>query len=164
MREKAQSIKSEFSEIIEDMGETYAKIQDNDFPERKDEIFSLLKSLHIDPENEGVAFYDSDHMLALWLGQVIDLSKIILNDGTRFSLEDKKSTFLVQNKASAYLVSIKRLEKNQHIVFYRLLAFLPEFKTPYLKEYHFLEEKVLKNCSITYQDFREDVSGFERIF
>ncbi|MGB3862355.1 MAG: ATP-binding protein [Candidatus Aminicenantaceae bacterium] len=164
LRNKAQSIKSEFAEIIEDLGEIYAMIQDNDFPERKDEIFSLLKSLPIDQEKVGVAFYDSDNMLALWLGQVIDLSKITLNNGTRFSLEDKKSTFLVQNKASAYLVSIKRLEKNQHIVFYRLLAFLPQFKTPYLKEYHFLDEKLLENCSITYQDFRENVSGFERIF
>jgi signal transduction histidine kinase len=164
LRNKAQSIKSEFAEIIEDMSEIYAMIQDNDFPERKDEIFSLLKSLPIDQEKEGVAFYDSDHILALWLGQVIDLSKTTLNDGTRFSLEDKNSTFLIQNKASAYLVSIKRLEKNQHIVFYRLLAFLPQFKTPYLKEYHFLDESLLENCSITYQDFRENVSGFERIF
>ncbi|MGD9347415.1 MAG: ATP-binding protein, partial [Candidatus Aminicenantes bacterium] len=90
--------------------------------------------------------------------------RIILNDGRLLSLEDKKHTFLVQNKASAYLVSVKRLDRNRHIVFYRLLAFLPQFKTPYLKEYHFLEAKLMENCSITYQDFREDVSGFERIF
>jgi signal transduction histidine kinase len=146
------------------MGHTYAQIQDIDLPERKDEIFALLKNLQIDPENEGVAFYDREHVLVLWLGQVIDLSELILNDGTLFSLDDKKTTFLVQNKASAYLISINNLERDQHIVFYRLLAFLPEFKTPYLKEYHFLDENVMKNCSITYQDFREDVSGFERIF
>jgi signal transduction histidine kinase len=164
LRDKAKTIKSEFSAIIEDMGETYAQIQDRDLPERKDEIFSLLKNLNIDPESEGVAYYDSEHRLILWLGQVIDLSKITLNDGTRFSLEDKKSTFLVQNKASAYLISIKSLEKNQRIVFYRLLAFLPEFKTPYLEEFHFLDARLMKDCSITYQDFREDVSGFERIF
>ncbi len=164
LRDIARSIKSEFSSIIEDMGETYEMIQENDFPERRDEIFSLLKSLHIESEKEGVAFYDRDFMLTLWLGQIIDLNKITLTDGTRFSLEDKKSSFLVQNKASAYLVSIKRLEKNRHIVFYRLLAFLPQFKTPYIKEYHFLDEKLMENCSITYQDFREDVSGFERIF
>ncbi|MGD9347380.1 MAG: hypothetical protein PVH84_16050, partial [Candidatus Aminicenantes bacterium] len=36
LREKAQSIKSEFSAIIQDMADTYAMIQDNDFPENKD--------------------------------------------------------------------------------------------------------------------------------
>jgi len=164
LRDKARSIKSEFSAIIEDMTETYDKIQDNDFPENKDEIFSLFKSLHIDQEIQGIAFYENNYNLTLWLGQVIDLNRITLNDGTRLSLEDKKSTFLVQNKASAYLVSVKRLENERHLVFYRLLAFLPQFKTPYLKEYHFLDEKFMENCSITYQDFREDVSGFERIF
>jgi signal transduction histidine kinase len=164
LRNKAESIKSEFSKIFEDMGKTHSILQDDNFPNKKDEIFSLLKDLHIDSEYEGIAFYDSDFRLALWLGQVIDLNEITINDDTQFSLENKKSSFLIRHKASAYLVSIKGIENNQHIVLYRLLAFLPQFKTPYLEEYHFLKKKLLKNCSITYQDFREDVSGFERIF
>jgi len=164
LRDKAGSIKSEFAEIIEEMDKTYEVLRGSAFPTRNDEVFSLFKDLHIDPNNEGIAYYDSDHRLVLWFGQVIDLSAITLADGTYFSLDDKKSSFLIQHKASAYLVSIKGIEKDQYIVFYRLLAFLPQFKTPYLKEHHFLNEKLLEHCSITYQDFREDVSGFDRIF
>lgn len=164
LRDKAESIKSEIAKIIEEMDETHTILQSKTFPEGKDEVFALFKGLRIDSEYAGISYYDREHRLVLWFGQVIDLNMLTLPDGTKFSLDEKKSSFLVHHKASAYLVSIKGIEKNQSIVLYRLLAFLPEFKSPYLKEYHFLKGKLLENCHLTYQDFREDVTGFERIF
>lgn len=164
LRDKSASIQEEFRSVLQGMEEKSAIFDQSPFPEERDKIFALFKSLDIDPETEGIAFYDEFGRLALWLGQVIDLKQTLEEYPEDISNRDLKSSFLIRSKASAYLVSIKFIEKNQHIVLYRLLAFLPQFRTPFLKEYHFLEGKILENCTIAYWDYREDLSGYEKLF
>jgi len=164
LRDKTASIQKEFIDVVQDMEEKFAILGQSPFPEERDKIFSLFKSLNINPETEGIAFYDGFGRLALWLGQVIDLKQTLENYPEYISSRDQKPSFLIRQKASAYLVSIKAIDKNQHVVLYRLLAFLPQFRTPFLKEYHFLEEKLLENCTIVYWDHHEDLSGYEKLF
>lgn len=164
LRAKTASIQKEFIEVVQDVEETLAILDQSTFPEERNKIFTLFKSLNINTETEGIAFYDEFGRLALWLGQVIDLKQTLEDYPEYISHTDQKSSFLIRQKASAYLVSIKAIGKNQHVAIYRLLAFLPQFRTPFLNEYHFLKEKLLENCTVTYWDYREDLSGYEKLF
>jgi len=164
LRNKSGSIKRAFGDLIDDMDDKSLILTQSSFPESRDRIFFLFKSLRINQETEGIAYYENSGDLVLWLGQVINLHAVLDGDDERAVFRERKSAFLIRHKASAYLVSVKRITENRFLVLYRLLAFLPEFRTPYLKEYHFLDETLQENCSIAYWDFREDLSGFEKLF
>jgi len=164
LHDKSTAIRENFTDVLQDMEEKFAILAQTPFPEEREKIFSLFKNLNINQETEGIAFYDGFGRLALWLGQVIDLKQTLGDYPEDMSIRDEHSSFLIRHKASAYLVSIKAIDKNQHLVLYRLLAFLPQFRTPFLKEYHFLENKLLENCTVAYWDYREDLSGYEKLF
>ena len=44
------------------------------------------------------------------------------------------------------------------------LAFIPQVRSSYIREYHALRPAVRAEFDIDYWDFREDVEGFERFF
>jgi len=163
LRNKTASIKNEFTKVIDETKEKQNLLLISPFPQKKDEIFALFKHLHINTEKEGIGFYREGH-LTLWLGNVIDLETIFNGESTELPFEEQKPSLLIRYKASVYLISFQKVNKDGYVVFYRLLAFLPQFKTPYLREYHFLKQELMKDCHIDYWDFREDVSGFEKIF
>lgn len=164
LRNQAKDIKSEFAALISEIKQNQKLILVSSFPEEKNEIFALFNKLHLDKEKEGIGYYDKQGDLILWLGNVIDLKTIFFEEGKENPFEIQISSLLIQKKASAYLVFSQKVNKDHYLVFYRLLAFIPLFKTPYLKPYHFLSPKLLSSCIIEYRDFREDVSGFEKLF
>jgi len=134
------------------------------FPNTNEDLFSLFKQLGLNSEREGISYCDELGYPILWMGNVIDLNSIDRRNGIGFSFQQEESSFLLRNKASVYLVLVKQIPNREYIVLYQLVAFLPQFKTPYLKEYHFLNATLLQNSNIEYYDFRDDVSGLERIF
>jgi signal transduction histidine kinase len=95
---------------------------------------------------------------------VIDLKILSVKQGEVNIFEGQKSSLIVQEKASVYLIFVSKIKRDKHLVFFRLLAFTPHLKTPYLKEYSFLPSKLLSNSLIDFRDFREDVSGSEKFF
>ena len=163
LRNNSSLIKNEFAKVIDEINKKKKLLLTSPFPKKKDEIFALFKHLHINTDTEGIGYYKEQHP-TLWLGQVIDLETIFSGDSTEFLFEEQNASFLIHHKSSVYLISFHKVNKDEYVVFYRLLAFLPQFKTPYLREYHFLKKDLLKDCHIDYWDFREDVSGFEKIF
>ena len=163
LRDQAKTIKREFSGLIYHLSQKQKLILDSPFPSDENEIFNLLKKLDLNPEIEGVSYY-ADGRLTLWLGNILDFGSMIYTEGVSTNPLQKKSSFLVKHKSSVYLVVSQEISDAEHVIFYRILAFIPEFKTPYLEEYHFLSPKLLNNCAIEYSDFREDVSGFEKLF
>lgn len=153
LRRRAESVKREFSLLEASMRSRLSDFAGPSFPHDKDAVFSLFQSLPIDPSFEGISYYDEDARLEVWLGNVIDF---------RPSLPD--ASLLVRSKASVYLVFSSRIRESEQVVLFRLLAFRPQLRAPFLSEYHFLETILGKNGHIDYWDFREDVSGFEKIF
>ncbi|UCE22186.1 MAG: HAMP domain-containing protein [Candidatus Aminicenantes bacterium] len=139
-------------------------ILNSSFPEGKDEIFRLFKRLNLNTEIEGIGYYTSEEGLTLWLGNIADFIKTRFPEEDVFSFFKQDSSVLIKHKSSVYLASLHKVEPDKYIILYRLMAFIPEFKTPYLKEFHFLKQKLLTNCAIDYHDFREDVSGFDKLF
>jgi signal transduction histidine kinase len=153
LRKQAAAIKQEFSALQAGLQTRQQALLNAPFPSDNEAIFALLKQMNIDPDIEGLAYYDEAGELAVWLGNTID-----------FRPARPGAALLVRSKASVYLVSSQPVRRSEFIVSSRLLAFRPPIKAPYLEEYQFLKAGLRKNCQIDYWDYREDVSGFERIF
>jgi signal transduction histidine kinase len=153
LRRQAESVKREFARLEVSMRDRLRILAGPSFPNENNKIFSLFKGLPIDPDLEGIAYYDEDGTLEVWLGNAIDF---------RPSAPDL--SLLVRNKASVYLVFSARIRQSEQVVLFRLLAFRPQLRAPFLSEYHFLNRDLGKRGHIDYWDFRDDVSGFEKIF
>ena len=153
LRRQAQSIKKEFALIETGLLARQRALAVSSFPYEKDKIFALFKGQKINPELEGLAYYDEDGGLAVWLGNVIEFRPPAL---------DKPA--LVRSRASSYLISSARVRQSEQVVLFRLLAFRPQLRAPYLSEYQFLKSDSWKSGHFDYWDFRDDVSGFEQIF
>jgi len=153
LRKQARAIKSSFSSLESGVNLKMQDLLRSPFPAEKEHIFRLFQKAGINPDIEGLAYYDEDGNLGVWLGNVVD-----------FSPSSPASSLIVRNKASVYLLSAHRIRQSEYVVMSRLLAFLPPLKAPYLEDYHFLKSALQRSCHVDYWDFREDVSGFERIF
>jgi signal transduction histidine kinase len=164
LKNTAGSIKRDFSRVLEKLEETKNRVFGSAFPKTNEDLFSLFKQLNLNSEREGISYCDGMGYPILWMGNIIDLNSIDRRDGKGYSFQQEESSILVRNKASVYLVLVNQIPNKKYIVFFHLVAFLPQFKTPYLQEYHFLNTTLLRNSDIEYYDFRDDVSGLERIF
>lgn len=161
LRGQAQTVRKIFSSLLDDIREKKNLIIDHLDLKNPDDFFSLSRKLKIEPEKEGVALLDEEGKLFLWQGNVVDISPI-LAQVEELTLR-RSSTLLVRHKASIYLVALDRIP-SAFLVYFRLLAFLPPFKAPYLGEYQFLKTRLNFPFEVDYIDLREDVSGFEKIF
>ncbi len=153
LRRQAESVKREFSLQEESMRQRLVELAGPSFPNEENRIFALFKNLPIDTELEGIAYYDEDGILEIWLGNAIDFRPSVPG-----------ISLLVRSRASVYLVSSARIRESEQVVLFRLLAFQPQLRAPFLSEYHFLRRALGKSGHIDYWDFRDDVSGFEKIF
>lgn len=153
LRHQASAIKKEFVSLESRLTSKLKALGPSPFPTDRNRIFDIFLKIDLDPKIEGLAYYDEQGNLEVWRGNVTD-----------FSPPSLVSPLVIRNKASVYLVAGRQVEPSGYIVLTRLLAFLPPLKTPYLEDYHFLRQALQRNCHVDYWDFREDVSGFERIF
>ena len=153
LRKQSGTVRKEYADLISALQEKRKNILAAPFPETPEEIFRLFRNLGLKPETEGVAYYPAPGRLSLWRGRAVD-----------FELPPDGTTAVVRHKASIYLVLPVKVRDKDRVVFFRLLSFVPQFKTPYLEEYHFLSPQLKENCTIDYWDYREDVSGYENIF
>ncbi len=164
LRGQTESLKHEFSEIIQELSEKHQIISRSQVPVSTRERFEFLRGLCSQPESEGFAYYDEYGDLELWYGQIIDIRTIFGSMGSESSFVEQKSSILIRHKASVFLVSFQELGSGAYVVFYKLLAFLPQFKAHYLKDVHLMPQVMTDSCDIDYQDFREDASGTENFF
>lgn len=164
LKTKAESIKGNFVQALTKVTSIKNRFMASSFPETSEGVFALFKKLDLNTEREGISYCDEMGYPILWIGNVIDLNDIDRREGKAYSFKQEASSLLVRNKSSVYLVLVERIPTREYLVFFKLIAFLPRFKTPYLHEYHFLDRKLLQNSDIEYYDFRDDVTGLERIF
>jgi signal transduction histidine kinase len=153
LKKQAESIKQEFAALESGLRLRRQSLLGSPFPREKDEIFGLFKMMSLNPDTEGVAYYDEAGVLALWLGNAID-----------FRPDSPGQTFVVRNKASVYLAAAQTIRGSESVTFFRLLTFSPQIRAPYLEDYQFLSRKLQKNCVITYYDHWEDVSELQKFF
>jgi len=164
LRKKSQAAKNAFHQIQEDFEYKYQLLDVESFPTEQSEIFSRMKKAPLDPDAEGIGYTDAGGQLLIWLGNVIDLENVFFADSRSRLFEEQTSPLLIRHKASVHFISYRKLDSGAYIVLFRRLAFLPRFRSPYLQNSHFLPSKIMRNGHLDYWDFREDVSGFEKIF
>ncbi len=164
LRTQAEAIKKEYAGLLQDQREKQRQLAQSPFPEKGELWYEKFKRLNLDPEVEGVAAYTPEGKLTIWLGNVLNLEDTFKDWESVSLFQGAANSFLIKDKASSYLVSVQRVRRNEYLALYRLLAFIPQFKSPYLQEYYFLGSRLRKNCQVDYQDFREDVSRLDKIF
>lgn len=163
LRTRASKIKSEFEKLLQHTKDKHNILSEADPHAPLEDLFQLFRRVLTDPEAEGICLTDASGQPRLWLGKVIDPPPQIIQITKKSSRDGLVVSLPVYSTASYYLISVQDFGPG-HIFHYRLLAFLPRFKAQYLKEYQFLKSSLMRNCSIDYFDFREDVSVFEKIF
>lgn len=164
LRQQSQAIQEEYTHVLERHKILRESLSDLSFTQEQGQLYDLFRQLDLDQVHEGIGYYNFRGNPIIWLGNIIDFNEVFISENGRilFPLDD--SSLIIEDKASVYLVSFVQVNESEMIALFRLLAFLPEIKASYFKDYHFLNQKYLKNCTINYWDFREDLTGFERIF
>ena len=164
LRIQAKAIKAEYSQLMSDLEQKKEFFSPSSFPDKEQEVFAIFQELNLDREKEGIAYCSHRGDLILWLGNVIDIRPLFTLRNKEKDSDEARSSLIVRDKASVYLVSTQRFGRDKILAHFRLLAFIPQLKTPYLKEYHFLSPKLLSHCVVDFRDYREDVSGVEAFF
>ncbi|MBN1271566.1 MAG: HAMP domain-containing protein [Candidatus Aminicenantes bacterium] len=164
LKKQAEAVKQEFHKLLQYTEEKKKALFKVPFPNQPKEIFQAIKQLNLDREKEGIGYYNRDGHLAIWLGKIIDLNAVLSEEDKQFFYSQKESSQILPYKASVYLLSFKKIRQNEYVVFYRLLAFLPEIETPYLKEYNIIPPHFLMEADMYYLDFRDDDTSFENLF
>jgi hypothetical protein len=164
LRKKARVIQRSYASLARTQEQTLDRLTRTSFPRAAADQFALFKSIGLDPETEGVALYDSERRLRIWLGRAVNLEPLFSGSPPSLTPSFRPKQILVRDRASSVLTLIVRLETGEVLAVHRLLAFIPGFPSPYLEEYGFLPVRVRRSAAIDYWDFREDLSSFERLF
>ena len=131
LRRQAEAIRSEFAKLVNDINRRQKSLSVSAFPEKKSEVFNLLKKTVLDKEREGAAFFSRESDLILWVGNAVDVASLF-SKGEGGIFFQQKSSFIIRHKASVYLASLKNVRENEYVISFRLLSFVPQFKAPYL--------------------------------
>jgi len=156
MRRQAQEIKEHFTQVLhrfERQREIAKKLTTLNSLEN---IFSFFPNIVDFQKNEGIALYSAGK-LSLWRGKVVNLESLL-------SQLPKNTSSCLKDKSSVYLLFPLSLDEQKIIVFYRLLAFHPQFKSAYLDDYQIFSPPANTEVKIDYWDFRDNISGFEKFF
>jgi signal transduction histidine kinase len=164
LKDQASAIRSEFGAVLAGLLTMPDRLPSHPPPPPLGSLHAFLGRIGLRPDVEGVAAYRPSGELLVWRGRVFDAAPDGAAGGGRFLLAESGQSRLVVHKASAYLVLRVDPAEDVVLVFYRLLAFLPQFKTSELRDFHFLSPRLLRNCDIEYRDFREDLAGLDQVF
>jgi len=164
LQRQARAIGREFTAVLKDQDSKLRTSAAGFWPLGTEDQFALFKSLGLDCRVEGIAVYGGGRTLDLWYGNAVNLEEAVPEGISDSVIQQFGQTLLIKDKASAYLVSLHWVNSETLLVLTRLLAFIPQFKSPYLGETHFLSPRLRRNSDIAYFDFREDVGGYETFF
>jgi signal transduction histidine kinase len=164
LKRQAQDVRREFARLLaglESKESFYAKAP---LPAEPEVYYPLFKKSGLNPETEGVALTTSDGNPVIWYGNVLSLIDLVPSESLK-SLKGQSAAFLIRSKSSLHLVSLKpRGEDGSLLAHFKLLAFIPQFQSSYVLEYQALRRAFRTEFDIDYWDFKQDVSGFERLF
>jgi signal transduction histidine kinase len=164
LRSRVVAIQKEFASLARATEQKLDALTRRPLPAAAEAQFRRLKDLDLNPDVEGAGLYGADKRLRLWLGQVVNLEDLFWGPTPALTPSARPKMILLREKASSVLALIHKTEAQEIVVVYRLLAFSPELRSPSLAEYSFLPSRLQKRARVEFLDFREDITGFERIF
>ena len=161
LRDTAVRIKDEFSALSRRQEDLLARLSARPLPADAKKQFDRLQSLGLDVDIEGAAYTDERGHPTLWLGNALDIEDVTAVPLAAGTAPHQR---LVRSKASAYLVGLSRREGGGYAAVFRLLAFTPPLKSPYLAEYRFLSREFPAGVDLNFYDFRDPMDDLERFF
>jgi signal transduction histidine kinase len=164
LRNSAERIKDEFNSVLRTEEKRLADLTVEPLPRTAEERFARLRGLGLDPETEGAAITDADGKPTFWIGHALDIGDLIAAGAGKDEGAQSPALRLVRSKASASLVLIQRARGGEFVAVFRLLSFAPLLKSRYLEEYQFLPTRLRADGKIEYLDYRDEVSGYEKLF
>jgi hypothetical protein len=79
-------------------------------------------------------------------------------------LASLQTTFVIQDKASFYLVQLLPLPGNHFLALFELLAFRPQFQSSYLKEFQRLSSVNRTGADIDFWEFTHETDALDNLF
>ena len=164
LRREAARTRQEFGGLLASLEARKSRFSGAALPVEAADFFPLFRDAGLDPENEGIALSNGDGFVEAWYGNVLSPA----DQFEREDLEARKQaggSFLVRSKASVYLTAFQPLgEGGRMLVHFTRVAFIPQVKSSFIREFHALRPGLRSEFDIDYWDFREDVEGFEKFF
>ncbi|MGB4705113.1 MAG: ATP-binding protein [Candidatus Saccharicenans sp.] len=163
LKKSSQKIRTEFSHLLSLLEKRKAYFQNHLPGETPEEIFLVFQKSGLEKAHEGVAWLAEDLTPLLWLGNTANLK------GLAAAWPEQKEkllpgSFVVQDRASFYLVSLSSFPENHYLAIFELLAFQPQFQSTYLREFIRLKSINRSNADINFWDFQQDTGALEKFF
>jgi len=163
LKKTATTIRQEFVSLLDGLDKKRAYFKAIEFPERENEVFQLFEQAGLDQSIEGLAWLSQDLTPMVWYGNTSNL-KNILTDWPEKSEEFSKSSFIIKDRASSYLVYLQPLNQDRFLAFFELMAFQPQFQSQYLKEFQHLRSVVRAGADINFWEFAHNTEALDRLF
>ncbi|MGZ7046564.1 MAG: hypothetical protein ACXVJK_09570, partial [Candidatus Aminicenantales bacterium] len=164
LKNESQTVRREFARLLAAFESRKSRFAAAPLPAVPEVYFSLFKKAGLDTGTEGVALTNGEGNPVIWYGNVISLIDLVPADSFK-TLKAQSAAFLIRSKSSVYLVSLEpRGADGSLLAHFKLLAFIPLFQSSYILESHALQPAFHTEFDIDYWDFKQDVSGFEKLF
>ena len=164
LKDESQAVRREFARLLAAFESRKSRFAAAPLPVDPEVYFSFFKKSGLDTGTEGVALTNGDGNPVIWYGNVLSLIDLVPADSFK-ALKAQSAAFLIRSKSSVYLVSLEpRGADGSLLAHFKLLAFIPQFQSSYILESHALEPAFRTEFDIDYWDYKQDVSGFEKLF
>lgn len=163
LRETARNIRQEFIQLLNQLEKRKSFFQQIKFPEDEREVFSLFQNAGLEPAVEGLAWLDQTLTPLVWYGNVVNL-KSLLRPWPQNYEKILNNSFVVQDKASFFMVFLQPITQNRFLALFELLAFQPQFQSTYLKEFQRLRSVVKTGADIDFWEYTHDTEALDRLF
>ncbi len=163
LRKSAARIRTEFSMLVDLLKIRQTHFQEIAPGQKPEEIFSAFQKAGLETAVEGVAWLDRDLNPSLWLGNVANLHNLIKgwpDSSSRFL----NGSFIIQDRASYFLVRLIPAGNDHHLALFELLAFQPQFQSTYLREFARLKSVPESGADINFWDYEQDTEALARFF
>ncbi|HSA96443.1 MAG TPA: hypothetical protein VLJ16_10345, partial [Acidobacteriota bacterium] len=164
LRKQSGRIKEGFAAFLGSLEARKARYAAMDLPADASAFFPIFRASGLEPENEGIALSNGDGLIEAWYGNVLSLADQVRREDFP-SLKRSAGSVLVISKATVYVVALQPLgDSGRILAHFARLAFIPQVRSTYIREFHALKPLLRTDFDIDYWDFREDVEGFEKFF
>ncbi len=164
LKKQAQRTRDRFASLLARLESQKARFSGTTLPADAASFVPLFRQSGLDAENEGIAVCNGDGFLEAWFGNVLSLADLIDHEDLG-RLQASGGSVLVRSKATVYAIALQPLSGGGRLMAYFLrLAFLPQIRSSYIREYHALRPALRAEFDVDYWDFREDVQGFDKFF
>ena len=167
LRREAARTRDSYAALAAGLEARAARFAGPALPAEPADFFPLFRDAGLDPGNEGIALANGDGFVEVWYGDVLSLSDQIADRPDLERAKTEGNTFLIRNEAGTtyYLTLLQPLgDGSRMLAHFARLAFVPQVRSSYIREYHAIRPATRAESDISYYDFRESVEGFDRFF